>query len=180
MEKLFRPTNKQKYVGDVNNIIYRSNLELNFFHYFDKKKAILEWGSEELNIKYLYSVDQQYHQYYPDIILKYKNKKNEIKKAIVEIKCLKELIDTIYHLLNKKSFNKKNSINLLKKILKIDENEISQLLKKYQKPKRITKKYMEYLNGVMKNIDKWIYCLEFCEKNNLEFYVFTEIDIKRN
>jgi len=179
MEKLFNPTNKNKYIGDTNNIIYRSNLELNFFHYFDKKQEILEWGSEELNIKYFYSVDNQFHRYYPDIILKYKNKKNEIKKAIIEIKCFKEVVDTVYYLLNKKSFNKKNSIDLIKKILKINENEIAPLLKKYKKPKRITKKHMEYLNGVMKNIDKWIYALEFCEKNKLEFYIFTEIDLKR-
>jgi hypothetical protein len=174
----FIPKFPEKYVGDVNNIIYRSGLEARFFSHFDKKKEILKWGSEEISVKYFYSIDKQYHRYFPDLIIEYLNKKNEKRKAIIEIKSSNDVINTIYHLFNLKSFKKEKSLQLIKESLKIDEKGIAGLLKEYRKPKKITKKYVEYLNGIMKNIDKWLYALEFCKKNDLEFYVFTEKDLE--
>lgn len=176
MEELYIPTNKDKYIGDVNKIIYRSKIELHFFNFFDRRKEILKWGSEEIKIPYLYSVDKQYHTYYPDIIIQYKNKKNEVKKTIIEIKCYKELSETVYFLLNKKSINKNSTVKFIKEILKINEIP-SSLLTEYKKPKKMTKKHIGHLNGIMKNIDKWIYASEYCKKNNMEFYVFTEKDL---
>lgn len=172
------PTNKEKYIGNVNNIVYRSRLELHFFNYFDKKKEILKWGSEEITIKYYYSIDKKFHRYFPDLIIHYKNSKNEIKKAIIEIKTSKEVGETLYFLFNKKSSNKEKSIILIEKILKIKDYEIYPLLKEYKQPKRKTKKYINHLNTIIKNVDKWNYAFEFCSKNNFEFYVFTEKDLR--
>jgi hypothetical protein len=80
------PKNPQKYVGDANNIIYRSGWELRVFKWMDETSDILNWGSEEVVIPYISPLDQQLHRYFPDLIVKYKNSKNEIKKALVEIK----------------------------------------------------------------------------------------------
>ena len=80
------PTNKHKYKGDVNNIIYRSSWELNFMKYCDSKDSILEWGSEEIFIPYISRVDGKTHRYYPDFYIKVKDRSSKIKKYLVEVK----------------------------------------------------------------------------------------------
>ena len=49
----FHPTNRKKYKGDIDNIIYRSLWERKFMVYCDENDDIVEWGSEELVIPYL-------------------------------------------------------------------------------------------------------------------------------
>ena len=49
---IFKPLNKAKYKGQVNNIVYRSSWEKRFMVYCDKTKEIVEWGSEEFALYY--------------------------------------------------------------------------------------------------------------------------------
>ena len=78
----FRPTNRQKYKGDIANIIYRSLWERNFMKYCDENKNIIEWGSEELIVPYISPLDNKQHRYFPDFYIKTKNG----DKFMVEIK----------------------------------------------------------------------------------------------
>ena len=78
----FRPTNRQKYKGDITNIIYRSLWERNFMKYCDENKNIIEWGSEELIVPYISPLDNKQHRYFPDFYIKTKNG----DKFMVEIK----------------------------------------------------------------------------------------------
>jgi|SRR5210317_321995 hypothetical protein len=78
----FTPQNKSKYVGNVDNIIYRSLLERRFMQYCDRNPNIQYWGSEEIIIPYYNPADKKYHRYFPDFILK--TVKGE--KFVVEIK----------------------------------------------------------------------------------------------
>lgn len=80
--KLFRPKNPQKYMGNVANIVLRSNLEKRFALWVDSKDEIRSWGSEEITIPYLSPVDNQVHRYFPDFIMV----TSSGKKYIVEIK----------------------------------------------------------------------------------------------
>ena len=48
----FTPTNPSKYIGDSNNIIYRSMWERRCMKYFDGNPSILQWASEEVVIPY--------------------------------------------------------------------------------------------------------------------------------
>ena len=82
----FVPTNKNKYIGDYTNIIYRSSWELKFMKYCDMKESVLQWGSEELIIPYYSPIDKKMHRYFPDFFMKVKNSRSEIKKYLVEIK----------------------------------------------------------------------------------------------
>jgi len=82
----FVPTNKNKYIGDYTNIIYRSSWELKFMKYCDMKESVLQWGSEELIIPYYSPIDKKMHRYFPDFFMKVRNSKGEIKKYLVEIK----------------------------------------------------------------------------------------------
>lgn len=79
---IYQPINPKKYVGNHNNIVYRSNLEKKFMLYCDRNPDILNWASEELAIRYYSPLDKKYHRYFPDFILK--TVKGE--KFVVEIK----------------------------------------------------------------------------------------------
>jgi hypothetical protein len=86
----FHPKNPQKYVGDVNNIVYRSSWELKFIQWCDRNDNILNYGSEEIRIKYYDPVKQKVRTYFPDFIIKVKEHSGEIKKYIIEIKPKKQ------------------------------------------------------------------------------------------
>jgi hypothetical protein len=77
----FKPTNPHKYMGDHTNIIYRSSWECRVMTWLDKNPDIVEWGSEEIIIPYKSPVDGRFHRYFPDFIVKTKN-----KTMIVEVK----------------------------------------------------------------------------------------------
>lgn len=90
----FIPRNPQKYIGNPNQIFFRSSWEMQFFKWLDKNEAVLRWGSEELAIPYLNPLDMKVHRYFPDIIVLYKHKDGSLRKEIVEIKPYKETVET--------------------------------------------------------------------------------------
>ncbi len=82
----FQPSQPQKYIGDLNNIVFRSSYELAFFKFCDNTEAVLKWGSEELVIMYESMVDHRMHRYFTDAIMMVKQHDGSIKKIVVEIK----------------------------------------------------------------------------------------------
>ena len=78
----YRPTNKRKYKGDVNSIVYRSLWERKFMVYLDTNPDITECGSEEIVIPYISPLDGKRHRYFPDFYVK----TNNGDKFLVEIK----------------------------------------------------------------------------------------------
>lgn len=87
---LFTPKNPQKYIGDVNNIVYRSFWELKFMRWCDLDENILEYGSEEIVIPYFDVTTEKVRRYFPDFYMKIKTSQNTIEKYIVEIKPKKQ------------------------------------------------------------------------------------------
>ena len=81
----FFPINPQKYVGNVNNIIWRSSWELKLLKWLDEHSEVLEYGSEEIVIPYMSPVDGKQHRYFVDFYVKIKTTSG-IKKYIVEVK----------------------------------------------------------------------------------------------
>ena len=79
---IYKPTNPKKYVGNPNNIVYRSLLERKFMVYCDNNPGITNWASEELPIRYYNPIDKKYHRYFPDFILK----TDKGRKMLIEIK----------------------------------------------------------------------------------------------
>ena len=77
----YTPENPQKYIGDPQKIIYRSSWERRFMIYCDRNPSILSWASEEIAIHYLSPIDYKMHRYYPDFIVKTKD-----KVSMIEIK----------------------------------------------------------------------------------------------
>lgn len=82
----YTPRHPEKYVGDLNKIIYRSSWELSFMNFLDNNEAIEKWGSEILAIPYIKPTTGRVHKYYPDFWLKYKNKNGETVQELIEVK----------------------------------------------------------------------------------------------
>lgn len=89
----YKPSNPEKYRGDVCNIIYRSSWERKFLYYCDMNKNIIEYSSEEVVIPYRSPVDNRYHRYFVDFYIKYKDNNGKIKKALIEIKPYKQTVE---------------------------------------------------------------------------------------
>jgi hypothetical protein len=62
----------KKYQG-IGPIIYRSSWERKFCIYCERNPEILSWTSENLCIEYFNVNDNQYHNYFPDFLVKLKS-----------------------------------------------------------------------------------------------------------
>jgi hypothetical protein len=85
----FIPKNPQKYLGNVNNIIFRSSWELTCLKFFDSSSAVMKYASEEIAIPYV-SIDGRVHRYYPDFLAKIINAQGVVEDWLLEVKPLKE------------------------------------------------------------------------------------------
>lgn len=83
---VFRPKNPQKYLGDSNNIIYRSLWEFKFMRYLDEHKDVISWASEEISVNYVSPVDKKVHRYFPDFVVKKQNSGGVVEVLMIEIK----------------------------------------------------------------------------------------------
>jgi hypothetical protein len=86
----FKPRNPQKYMGNPTNIIYRSSWEQRVMVYFDRNPNIIGWASEEFSIPYKSPIDGRWHRYYPDFIIKVKEKDNAVRVKVIEVKPKKQ------------------------------------------------------------------------------------------
>jgi hypothetical protein len=82
----YRPLNKSKYRGNIDNIEYRSGWEHRFMKWCDKNPSVLEWGSEEVVIPYVSPTDGKVHRYFVDFFIKVRDKFGGTKKYLIEIK----------------------------------------------------------------------------------------------
>jgi len=91
----FRPQNPQKYLGDPNNIVYRSGWELKFMRWCDRTENVLEYGSEEFFIPYFDPTTSRVRRYFPDFIIKVREQSGEIKKYVIEVKPKRQTIPPV-------------------------------------------------------------------------------------
>ena len=82
----FTPKNPQKYIGDYNNIVYRSSWEARVMDWLDRNDSIISWASEELIIPYKSPSDNRFHRYFPDFLVKVKTKDGKFKTMLIEVK----------------------------------------------------------------------------------------------
>jgi hypothetical protein len=82
----FRPRNPDKYQGNPNNIVYRSLWELKLMRYLDDHSEVISWGSEEVAIPYRSPVDGKIHRYFPDFVVKKKNRDGTSSTIMIEVK----------------------------------------------------------------------------------------------
>ena len=84
------PVYPDKYIGNPENIIYRSSWEKRVCEWFDLTTSVVYWNSEGLVIPYFYNVDNKFHKYHIDFIAKIKNRQGDVKTYAIEVKPEKE------------------------------------------------------------------------------------------
>lgn len=84
------PKHPEKYIGDVNKIVYRSSWEYKMDEFLDNNPNVLQWASESIAVPYVKPTDGKIHKYYPDYYVKYRNKQGEIIEEILEVKPQKQ------------------------------------------------------------------------------------------
>lgn len=114
---IFKPSYPKKYIGDYNNIIYRSLWERKFMVYCDSNENILKWSSEEIWIPYISPLDNRVHKYFPDFYIKYQDTSGNIKENLIEIKPKRQV----------------NGPNLNKKMTKKQITEVTEFAKNQAK-----------------------------------------------
>lgn len=92
----FKPQNLNKYVGNPDDIWFRSSWEYKFMIYCDSKKEVLKWGSEVITIPY-YDKDGNKRRYIPDFYMETADKNTEglINKWLIEVKPFKETYEPV-------------------------------------------------------------------------------------
>ena len=92
LKSIYKPSYPQKYIGNSNNIICRSSWERKFCRWCDLNESIVSWASEEFSIPYVSPVDNRIHRYYPDYLIKVKEKDGRVKTYVVEVKPKKQTV----------------------------------------------------------------------------------------
>ena len=88
----FKPDHPNKYVGDVDKIIYRSSWELALLRFLDSTPEILKYGSERVVIPYYDhgTMNEFGHpkqrRYYVDFIVQLRKADGSVKVALIEVK----------------------------------------------------------------------------------------------
>jgi TnsA endonuclease N terminal len=108
-EGLFTPKNPEKYIGNLEEIKYRSSWEEYAFNFLDGNPNVLHWASEPIAISYRKPImvngqlSWKPANYFPDLFVEFINRDGTIVKELIEIKPLKQ---------NKASKSKKESVRL--------------------------------------------------------------------
>ena len=82
----FKPKNPQKYNGNPDNIIFRSSWELKVLKWLDVHPSVIWYASEELPIPYYNPIDKKMHRYFPDFIVKMKQRDGSVMTYLLEVK----------------------------------------------------------------------------------------------
>lgn len=85
---MFVPINKNKYLGDVNGIVFRSRWELLVFKFCDLDTNVVRWNSEDVIVQYICKTDGKSHRYFVDLYIEFKSG----AKALVEIKPMRDAL----------------------------------------------------------------------------------------
>jgi hypothetical protein len=78
----YKVKNREKYIGNIDNITYRSSWERQVLKWLDENPDVTKFSSEEVVIPYRCATDNKMHRYYVDVWFKTKDNRS----FIVEIK----------------------------------------------------------------------------------------------
>jgi len=155
---LFIPENPLKYVGNPDEILYRSSWELKFMIYCDKTPRIKKWASENVGIPY-YDEFGKIHRYFPDFYIEitYSDDLEREERVFIEIKPDKEIIPDFIDPVT-------GQLKPIKRKKTLKSNET----------------YEYQLRTYAKNRMKWESAKEWCEKRHMKFFVIGESKLKES
>lgn len=92
MQSVFEPKNPGKCLNSRNGkpIQCRSSWERHFCNWLDQHPGVVEWGSEVMRISYFNPLKNRPAFYYPDFLVRYRDKTGAEQVQLIEIKPLKE------------------------------------------------------------------------------------------
>ena len=159
----YNVTNKEKYIGSPNEVIYRSGWEMSFCQWCDASKSIIRWSAEPLSVKYYDKISgiaeaqklglnpnspsawtqRNYHiDFYVEV-----DKGDHVEKWFIEIKPKNKLIKPIPP--------------------------------RPDAPLKDHKKFVREAKEYIINEEKWKAMNEYATKVGASFYVFTEDHLQR-
>lgn len=77
---------RAKYIGDYNNIFYRSHWEKTFMDYLCQSPNVKRWNSEDLVVRYVNQLDGRVHEYFVDFYVEIEKPDGEVAKYWIECK----------------------------------------------------------------------------------------------
>jgi hypothetical protein len=92
----YKVQNPEKYLGDLNNVVYRSSYERAFCVWCDESDDITKWESEPFAIPYISQVDNKQHHYFIDFYAKIKDATGQEVDYLIEVKPKSRLVRPIY------------------------------------------------------------------------------------
>jgi len=159
----YRLTNKDKYVGDPELIVFRSSWELKFCKWADFSPSIKRWSSEPISVNYYDKV----------------SKLEECKKLNLDPNNPKNWMLKRYHVDFWLEIDRGESVDKwfieikpANKLNKPIPPNINAPLKEQRKFNRDAKEYLI-------NEEKWKAMNEFATKNGAKFFIFTENELER-
>lgn len=102
----YTPENPKKYLGESNNITYRSSWEFSVMKMFDMHPHVIAWKSEPFPIPYQNPLTGKQTVYVPDFLVVYQ-KGNQKKIEMIEVKPSKE----VPGMLAEKKLSKKDKLS---------------------------------------------------------------------
>jgi hypothetical protein len=158
----YKPEHPEKYVGDINLIIYRSSWELAFCKYCDYSPSIKRWSAEPISVPYYNRVSNLEEN--QKLGLDPNNPVNwKIKKYNIDFWIEQEVNNKL-----QKIFVEIKPKDKLKKPIPPDKNA----------PLKEQKQFVIKAKEYIVNEAKFAAIKAWAEKNNSLFYVFTEDTLK--
>ncbi len=153
----FQPTNPEKYIGDVTQIIYRSSWEKRFCQWANDHPNIVKWGSENFKIPYenpvAKMVNGQYvsaiNNYYVDFFITIK-KDDKLTTWLCEVKPKNQVPTTAQF------------------------ERLSRMINEGNKTEKKIKRYNHELKTLLVNRAKFLAAMKFAEARGCKFCVCDE------
>lgn len=82
----FIPSNPEKYIGDVNQIYFRSGWELEYYQFCDRTPEIIKYSVESVHVQYINPIDKKPHRYFIDVYMEISRPDGSHTKWLIEIK----------------------------------------------------------------------------------------------
>jgi hypothetical protein len=83
--------NREKYVGDISKVIYRSSWEEKLMRFCDLNENILSWSNEPVAIPYYDPLTNVTRRYYVDFAIVTRDNNGTVTKWLLEVKPSKQI-----------------------------------------------------------------------------------------
>jgi hypothetical protein len=88
----YKPIHPEKYIGRLDQIIFRSSWEFRFLKWCDLNPQIIQYASEPIPIPFFNPLDKRVHRYYVDFYVKLIRQDGKESEYLLEVKPNKYIV----------------------------------------------------------------------------------------